>query len=60
MMQLVAGIRHVHLADDRAIVVGGGIDVDDGDIVGGLAVRVEGRDIGERSAGAFMAMRGEG
>jgi hypothetical protein len=47
MVKLVTGIRHVDLADDRAIFVGGGIDVDDGDVIGGLAVRVEGRDIGD-------------
>ena len=29
MMQLIAGIRHVHLADDMAVAGGGGIDVHD-------------------------------
>jgi hypothetical protein len=59
-MELVAGIRHVDLADDPAIFFGLGIDIDDGDVVGGLAVGVEGRDISDALRGAFMAMRGEG
>ena len=59
-MQLVAGIRHRHRVEDLGIAVGVGIDIDDGDAVGHLAVGIEGRDIGQRFGGAFMAMRGEG
>ena len=47
MVQLVAGIRHVDLADDLRVGARAGIDVDDGYRVGLLPVGVERRHIGQ-------------
>jgi hypothetical protein len=47
VVQLVAGVRHVRLADDLRIAGGAGIDVDRGDRVGFLACRVEHRHVGK-------------
>ncbi len=41
MMQLVARVRHRHGADDRRVGFRFGIDIDDGDAVGALALWVE-------------------
>jgi len=48
MMQLVAGVRHVHRIDDLGVALRLGIDVDDRDRVRLLAQRIEGGDIGQR------------
>ena len=60
MVQLVAGIRHVDLADDLRVGRGLGVQVDDGYRVWFLAIRVEGGHIGQRLFGAFAAILGEG
>ncbi len=48
MMQLVAGVRHVDLADDLAVAARAGRHIDHRDRIRLLAVRVEGRDVGQR------------
>ena len=46
MMQLVAGIRHVHLADDMAVAGGCGIDVHDAHcVVTAVILSVDHRDV---------------
>ena len=48
MVQFVAGIRHVDLADDARVGRGFGVDIDHGYRIGFLAVRIEGGHIGQR------------
>lgn len=48
MVQLIAGMRQVELADDRCIVRRARIDIDHGERVRHLALRIEGGDVGER------------
>ena len=48
VVQLVALVGHLHVADDLGVGLRLGIDVDHGDRVGFLAVGIEGRDVGER------------
>ena len=48
VMQLVARVRHDSGADDGRIGLGFGIDIDHGDRIGRLAIRIEGRHVGQR------------
>src|SRR6516164_1610576 len=47
VVELVTGVRHVHLADDVGIRCRAWIDVDNRNAVGRLTVRIKHRDIGE-------------
>ena len=61
VVQLVAGVGHLDFADELAVGARGGVDVDDGDGVGPVvAGRIDPHDVGEVSAGACIAERGEG
>jgi hypothetical protein len=52
-MQLVAGVRHLDFANERAVGTGGGIDVDDDDGIGAVvAGGVDADDVGQSLGGS--------